>query len=66
MSTADLSPKIVLKLRILQEKLGADGLETALNKSLDIASYIADTIHDPSSKLLVERGGKYRLLENIK
>ncbi len=65
MSTADLSPNVVLKLKILQEKLGADDLETALNKSLDIANFVADTMHDPSSKLLVERNGKYKLVEKI-
>ena len=65
MSTTDLSPTVVLNLQILQEKLGAGDLETALNKSLDIANYIADKIHDPSSKLLVEHNGKYKLLERI-
>ena len=65
MSTADLSPNVVLKLQILQRKLGADDLETALNKSLDIANYIADKIHDPSIKLLIEHDGKYRELEKI-
>jgi hypothetical protein len=66
MSTADLSPNVVTKLQILKDKLGADDLETALNKGLDIANFIADAIHDPSRKLLVERDGKYRQLTSIK
>ena len=66
MSTADLSPTVVLKLQILQEKLGTDDLETALDKSLDIANFIADTLHDPSRKLLVESGGKYQIFTKIK
>ncbi len=66
MSTADLSPTVVLKLQILQEKLGADDLEAALNKSLDIANFVADTMHDPSRKLLVERNGKYQQMTTIK
>ncbi len=65
MSTADLSPNVVLKLKILQEKLGADDLDTALSKSLDIANFVADTIHDPSRKLLVEHDGKYKIYEKI-
>jgi hypothetical protein len=65
MSTADLSPTVVLKLQILQKKLGADDLETALDKSLNIANFVADTMHDPSKKLLVERDGKLKELLEI-
>jgi hypothetical protein len=65
MSTADFSPNVVLKLQILQKKLGANDLETTLDKSLDIANFITDTVKDPSSKLLVEHNGKYTLLEEI-
>ncbi len=54
MSTADLSPTVVLKLQILQQKLGVSDLVSALDKSLDIANFIADTVDDPSSKLLVD------------
>ncbi len=65
LSTADLSPNVVLKLKILQEKLGADDLDTALSNSLDIANFVTDTIHDPSRKLLVEHDGKYKIYEKI-
>ncbi len=65
MSTADLSPTVVLKLQILQQKLGVTDLVSALDKSLDIANFIADTVHDPSSKLIVEHDGKFELLHKI-
>ncbi len=65
MSTANLSPELVSKLQILQQKLGADDLEAALNKSLNIANFVADTVHDQSSKLLVERDGKFTELKEI-
>ena len=65
MSTADFSPQVVSKLQILQQKLGADDLETALDKSLNIANFVADTVHDQGSKLLVERDGKFTELKEI-
>ena len=65
MSTADLSPNVVLKLQILQKKLRADDLESALDKSLNIANFIADAVEDPSTKLLVEQHGKYTELKAI-
>lgn len=65
MSTANFSPEVVSKLQILQQKLGAYDLETALEKSLNIANFVADTVHDQSSKLLVERDGKFTELKEI-
>jgi hypothetical protein len=65
MLTAELPENITAKLQILQEKLGADDLDSALDKSLDIANYIADKISDPESKLLIERHGKYTELKGI-
>ncbi len=65
MPTADLSPSVLSKLRILQEKLGADDLDSALDKSLNIANFVADTVSDPDSKLLVERQGEYTELKGI-
>ena len=65
MSTADFSPQVVSKLQILQQKLGANDLETALDKSLNIANFVADTVNDQSSKLLVERDGKFTELKEI-
>ena len=65
MSTADFSPQVVSKLQILQQKLGADNLETALDKSLNIANFVADTVNDQASKLLVERDGKFTELKEI-
>ena len=65
MTTTDLSPTVISKLRILQEKLGADDLDAALDKSLNIANFVADTVGDPQSKLLVEREGKFTELKGI-
>ena len=65
MSTADLSENVLSKLRILQQKLGADDLESTLDKSLNIANFVADTVSSPESKLLVERQGKFTELREI-
>lgn len=65
MLTAELPESITAKLQILQEKLGAEDLDSALDKSLNIANYIADRISDPKSKILVERDGKYTELKGI-
>lgn len=65
MSTTDLSPNVVLKLQILQKKLGTDDLESALDRSLNIANFVTDTIHDPSKKLIVERNGKLKEILEI-
>jgi hypothetical protein len=62
---ATLSPSTVSKLRVLQQKLGTTDLDTALEKSLNIANYVADTVKDPDSKLLVEREGRYTELKEI-
>jgi hypothetical protein len=62
---ATLPQLTVSKLRMLQRKLGADDLGAALDKSLNIANYVADTVRDPESKLLVERQGKYTELKEI-
>jgi hypothetical protein len=60
-----LSEDTLSKLRILQQKLGTADLNSALDKSLNIANYVADTVSDPSSKLLVQHEGKYTELKGI-
>lgn len=65
MSTTQLPASVVSKLEILKDKLGTDDLEGALDKSLNIANFVADTVNDRDSKLLVERGGKYTELKGI-
>ena len=65
MNTAELPQDIVSKLEILKGKLGTDDINTALDKSLNIANFVADTVNDESSKLLVERNGKYTELKGI-
>jgi hypothetical protein len=60
-----LPDRTLEKLRILQDKLGAADLETALDKSLNIANYVADTVSDSGSKLLVERQGKFTELTGV-
>ena len=65
MSTADLSENVMSKRRILQQKLGEDDLESTLDKSLNIANFVADTVSNPDSKLLVERQGKFTELREI-
>lgn len=62
---AELPPDLQEKLEILQKKLGTDDLASALDKSLNIANYITDTVNDPRSKLLVETDGKYTELSSI-
>jgi hypothetical protein len=62
---ATLPELTVSKLRMLQQKLGTDDLDSALDKSLNIANYVADTVSDPDSKLLVERQGRYTELKEI-
>jgi hypothetical protein len=62
MSTAELSPDLLEKLQIMQEKLGTADLQSALDKSLNIAHFVSDTLSDPRSKLLVERDGKFQQL----
>lgn len=61
----ELPPQLQQKLAMLQQKLGTDDLESALNKSLNIANYIADTVNDPRRKLLVETDGTYTELSSI-
>lgn len=65
MSPADLPADVVSKLEILKSKLGTDDISSALDKSLNIANFIADTVNDRDSKLLVERDGKYVELKSI-
>ena len=65
MNTAQLPEEVVSKLEILKEKLGADDIGVALEKSLNIANFVADTVNDQNSKLLVERHGKYTELAGI-
>ena len=62
---SQLPAALQAKLQVLKQKLGTDDLESTLNKSLNIANYIADTVHDPQSKLLVENGGTYTELSSI-
>ena len=53
------------KLEVLKNKLGSDNLSEALDKSLNIANFVADTVKDPKVKLLVEQNGKYTELYDI-
>lgn len=62
----ELPPNLQAKLKALQEKLGAEDLASALDKSLNIANYVAETVKDPGSKLLVERSGKFTELTDIR
>ena len=60
-----LSPTLEAKLRILQQKLGADDLDSALDKSLNIANFVADTVSDPQSKLLLKTGDTLQEINGI-
>lgn len=53
------------KLEVLKNKLGSSNLSEALDKSLNIANFVADTVKDPATKLLVEQDGKYTELYDI-
>ena len=65
MQNAELSAELMSKLLVLQKKLGTEDLDSALDKSLNIANFVVDTIDDPESKLLVARGGKYTELKEV-
>jgi hypothetical protein len=60
-----VTDEVQAKLKIIQQKLGVSDTDEALNKILDIANYITDTVNDPASKLLVEREGKFKQLYKI-
>ena len=61
----ELTPQLQQKLAMLQQKLGTADLESALDKSLNIANYLADTVNDPRTKLLVETDGRFTELSSI-
>ena len=61
----DLSEAVREKLEALQKKLGVQDINLALDKSLNIAYFIADTVGDPSKKLLIEKNGKFEQLKEI-
>ena len=65
MTTTDLPESVILKLNVLKGKLGTDDLESALDKSLNLANFVVDTVNSPESKLLVERDGKFTELKGI-
>jgi len=54
--------ELLEKLKIVQRELGAQDLNAALDKTLNIAHYVAGVLADPEKKLLVEQRGKYRRL----
>ena len=60
-----LSDRMRQKLLVLQDKLGTQDLESTLDKSLNIAYYVARTVNDSESKLLVERKGKFTELTGV-
>jgi hypothetical protein len=60
-----IPPELYRKLQVLQEELGTDDLNAALDKSLNIAHFVQETLHDPEKKLLVERRGKFQELKGI-
>ncbi len=57
--------ELLEKLKIVQRELGAYDLNAALDKSLNIAHYVAGVLADPEKKLLVERRGKYLRLKEF-
>jgi uncharacterized protein YgbK (DUF1537 family) len=60
-----VTARIQQKISALQEKLGAQSLDEALEKSLNIAYFVAETMNDQQARLLVERGGKFTQLKEI-
>ena len=64
MSTEQLSSEVLEKLEIMRNDLGADDLNTALNKSLNIAHFVSDILKDSKNKLLVERNGKFEWIND--
>jgi len=53
-----LSPNVLKKLLVFQEELGADDLNAVIDKSLNIAHFVTETLVDPKNKLLIERNGR--------
>jgi hypothetical protein len=64
-SIIQLSPRVYKKLLIIKEELGAQDLDAVIDKSLNIAHFVNDTLDDPAKKLLVEERGKYRELKEF-
>jgi|GEM_PF-5847987 len=62
---AVISESAEAKLRALQEKLGVDDIDAALDKSLNIANFVADTVKSSRSKLIVEKDGQFTELKDI-
>ena len=60
-----LPPRVFEKLQQVQKELGSNDLYAALEKSLNIAHFVAETLEDPEKKLLIERKGKYQLLKGF-
>jgi len=65
LNVIQISPDTLKKLKILQGQLGVDDLNAALDKSLDIAHFVAETLDDPERKLLVEQRGKFQELKGL-
>ena len=61
----EISDTVREKLEALRNKLGVQDINLALDKSLNIAYFIADTVADPDKKLLIEKNGKFEQLKEI-
>jgi hypothetical protein len=60
-----ITDTIMQKIASLQRTLHVESLEEALDKSLNIAHFVAETINDRDAKLLVERRGRLTQLKEI-
>jgi len=65
MNCIEVSDSLLEKIEDMRVRLGVKDREAVLEKSLNIAHFVAETIKDPESKLLLERRGKYTWLQEI-
>ncbi len=65
MPVLEVSEELIEKLSIVQKELDAASVEKALDQSLNMAHFVAETINNPETKLLVQRKGKYQELKGF-
>lgn len=58
-------PQLQEKLEYLQQQLNTPDLPSTLNRSLEIANYVAQCIIDPNTKLLIKQGDRVNEITGI-
>ena len=58
-------PQLQEKLEYLQQQLKTPDLPSTLDRSLEIANYVAQCIIDPNTKLLIKQGDQVNEITGI-